>query len=279
MGWEVREIMKKLFYSVLRYVPDLIRAENMIVGLVIHVPNDKYSHFFGLKNISRLKSFDDEYDSEYLKIVMESLLYEFSYGNGISEEFFGVNDEQNSNLETIINREDFLKIKTSSYSNEFIFDGVNSLSYEDEDLEQTKKDLYKTFLYYDSPKSDRITKQKATALLNRQVKTSGVKKTKADEVGAFRDVAFDLKANNIPIKVISFDYTKDKSLTGILKSTMFDIQTSIKKYNFEKVVIVTILGDEHSRELHEFIRLIDDMSHNLSTKIVVTDLSKLQEVL
>lgn len=279
MGWEVRRIMKKLFYSVLRYVPDLIRAENMIVGLVIHVPNDQYSHFFGLKNISRLRSFDDEYDSAYLKIVMESLLYEFSYGTGISEEFFGVNDEQNSNLETIIDKEDFLKIKTASYSNEFIFDSVNSLSYEDEDLEQTKKDLYKTFLYYDSPKNDRITKQKATALLNRQVKTSGIQKTKADEVGAFKDVAFDLKANDIPIKVISFDYTKEKSLTGILKETMFDIQTSIKKYSFNKVVIVTILGDQHARALNEFKVLIKDMSDNLNTEIVVTDLSKLQEEL
>lgn len=270
--------MNKIFYSVLRYIPDLIRNENMIVGLVIHIPNERYSHFFGLKNIVRLRSFDDEYDSEYLKIVMESLTYEFSYGMTNIDGIFGPNDEENDQLSEIIDREDFLKIKTSSYSNEFVFDRVNSLSYaEGEDIEEIKEDIYKTFLYYDQPKNERITKQKATTLLKRSVKAAGMKKTSSNEVGAFDDVVFDLKANGTPIKVITFDYTKQTALRNVLKSVMFDIQTSIQKYNFKKVIVVTVLSDEHTREYNELNRLLSNMSTSTNTNIVVTDMSRLAE--
>lgn len=262
--------MTQIKYSVLRYTPNLVRAENIIVGVAIHVPEFKLAKFYKIKNYKRVSTFDDEYDKDYFAMVMESLEYEFTFDAECLD--------NNPLLLNRISDADFLMLRTQSFANEFRFDSVNIVDSEENDLENDINDIVSLYLYYDNKRQDRITPQRAKSLLSKQVKAAGLKKAKANIKGAFNsDGVFDFEVGGIPTRIITFDYHRESSLESYLKGIVFDIQTAVKESNIKKVNVVTVREERYHTDFELLKRYLIEIENNIHVEIVVIGLSNFSE--
>lgn len=151
IGREMDGTMIQIKYSVLRYNPNIVRAENIIVGVAVHVPEYKIARFFKIKNMSRVSTFDDEYDKEYFSMTMDALMYEFTFDTeNLDNSTFLVENISNLN---------FLELRTQSFANEFRFDSVNIIESDVTKLHEDINKIVDLYLYYDKSPNDRITHQ------------------------------------------------------------------------------------------------------------------------
>ncbi|MGQ5709759.1 DUF3037 domain-containing protein [Lactobacillus sp. PSON] len=111
-----------LYYTVLKYMPNIIRMESINVGLAVHYPKEKYSHFFKMTNINKIKAFDDEYNPDFFNMVMDSLSYELDYKPNTSS---NINSDESRFLD--ITESCFLEKRTNYLANEFRFDKIQRL--------------------------------------------------------------------------------------------------------------------------------------------------------
>ncbi|NFA02777.1 DUF3037 domain-containing protein [Weissella cibaria] len=262
--------MTQIKYSVLRYTPNLVRAENIIVGVAIHVPELKLAKFYKIRNARRVSAFDDEYDKDYFAMVMDSLEYEFTF-----------DEESLDNNPLLLNRisdSDFLTSRTQSFANEFRFDSVNTVESEKKDLENDINEIVDLYLYYDKARPDRITPQRAKSLLSKQVKAAGLKREKSNVRGAFNnDEVFDFEVAGIPTRTITFDYARESSLKTYLKGIVFDIQTAAKNFTIKKINVVTVHEEEYQVEFELLKRYLSEIEDTVHVEIAVTGLSNFSE--
>lgn len=124
-----------LYYTVLKYIPNAIRMETINVGLAIHYPKEKYSHFFKTTNINKIKAFDSEYNPDFFNMVMDSLSYELDYEPNTSS---NINSDESRFLD--ITESYFLEKRISYLVNEFRFDKIQKL--------RTSTNTYKNDIKY-----------------------------------------------------------------------------------------------------------------------------------
>lgn len=265
----------KLYFSVLKYIPSPIRRESINVGVVFHIPEMKISRFQSIKSTNRLSSFDDEYDKEFFKLMMDSFHYEFDYPTSINNELSAnvmLNNE-------VLSNPDFLRQQTNDYSNEFQFDAVNTMYTSDSDYVADINDLIKTYLYYDRPKSERITAPEVRRLLSKQLRLTGFKhiQRKPDIPSDFDNKSlFDFQIGDYFIKVISFDYAHSTTMAKEIKSALYDLDEATNNFDISRIKIVVNDASETSNKqaYNLFAKKVEQYMCSKNNNIEIVSLSK-----
>lgn len=125
-------IDKPIFFAVCRYIPDILRGESINAGIIIHIPEDEWVNFYSTKNISRIRSFDDEVEVSVLKAVLDSLSYQF-------------NPNRTSDLEGI-NSQKFLEQELVYFVNQIQFSEIRVLNSNEQNLEKDINNIIDMYL-------------------------------------------------------------------------------------------------------------------------------------
>jgi len=216
-------------------MPDPIRQEKINVGIAIHLPTEEFSSFFETTNKRRIYNFDDEYDSDYISTIFEGFHFEFD----TDTPDFEIGDDRFSDIASM----SYLTEKTKFYVNEFQFMSVNSITTTDSQSAEDISDLIRTYLYYDQPKSKRISKKNVYQLLNKRINQlelqEHIKKSKISST-AFKSSkpAFDFETPNALVKTLSLDYKTAQRLSSQLKVDVFDIAQASSLFPSKRVDLV-----------------------------------------
>lgn len=273
-----------ILYSVLRYIPSAIRMESIIVGLAVHIPFKQYSHFYRIKNTRRVASFDDEYNKDFFNMIMDSLSYDLDYSyEKASQSLLDDNNERFMDIQ----HEDFLNARTSYLANEFQFSPIESLQTTDAEYKADLEDLQKMYLYYDRPKSERITKTRVKNLLSKQINSyhlaNIIRSPKIfDDFGGSN--LYDYQINNkILIKAISFDYKRINQLSTELKNVIYDLSqldtSSISNIILTRNDNLESLSPKYKTAFKAFNNKLENIENTKKVKIDLIPLSELENTL
>lgn len=220
-------------FSVLRYVPNDIRQEFINIGVVLHSPEDKFIDCLITNNYSRVKSFDDEIDLPFLKIVL----------SGVKDDFSKTSVVSGPSFEDIADRL-YLEKATSIYVNQLQFSEIKQIR--SRDLEADLLKLFKMYVYFDVQKKSRITDQEVKTIMNRVIRSKTHhlfhhfdRNIKVD-IGAEQielDYAYKTMADRLKIvKTFSFDYTQrgSKQASVLAKEWAYNFNKLKSKSNFEE---------------------------------------------
>lgn len=216
-------------------MPDPIRQEKINVGIAIHLPTQEYSSFFETTNKVRIYHFDDEYDPEYIKMMFESLHFEFD----TDSLDFESGDDRFANINSL----NYLEGKTKFFVNEFQFMSANCIMTTNTSLEEDINDLIHTYLYYDQPKNRRISQKNVYQLLNKRIKQldlqEHVKKSNtSSKIFQLDKPAFDFETPNGFVKTLSLDYKTTQRRSSQLKIYAFDMIQASTSFTVDNVDIV-----------------------------------------
>lgn len=233
---------KPIYFSVCRYIPDLLRGESINVGIVTHIPEDRYIKFHKTRNLARIRHFDDEIEMEVMKAILESLEYQFN--NDRASELDGLENEQ------------FLKNELSFFVNQIQFDDIKVLSNENDSPEDNISDLIDMYLYYDKKKSNRINSNRVLSLASKMVRYNGLSdnfERRPHIKNNFEQDTFDfsLNVNNTKmyIKALSFDYKKTNMFFKEIKGFLYDIDNL--KNCIDSNITVVINNTEITKEYEQ----------------------------
>lgn len=273
-----------IYYAVLQYTPSVIRRENINIGIAFHIPAYQISRFVSTRNTRRVASFDDEWDKEFFDITMEALHEDLDFPttgrakNQTMNAFFP--EDELFDKDSL----DYLKEKTEYFANEFQFLDVECLVSENGNVESDIEDLERTFLYYDRPKSKRITTPAAKRLLKKSLKSklSAENFSEPKIKGKFDNKPLmDVKLGEEYYKVTSFDYEKSSVRAKELKSTLFDVLTATREENIKNIKVVVCedmsniskCGSADDRETFEdFQNEVNQININYNSKVEIVSL-------
>lgn len=255
----------KINYSICNYVPSDVRQESVIFGIVIHCPSEEYAEFKRTKNLRRLRAFDDEYDPEYIKLMTETFKYYFNYPNVETEEY----DEDRFN--NILN-DNFISDITRFYVNEFRFSEVRSILSTKNEVVNDIQDLIKTYLYYDRPKAERISKDEVKRLLKKEF--NNLELQKHIEPAEIFDLAdrsvYDFKYEDTIIKAMSFDYKRKTDIVDQIKSFHSDLMCNEEYFKSKKIKIII---DNKINNKEDFYSEVIDRLHKMNDNIEILPIS------
>ncbi|MCL0312906.1 DUF3037 domain-containing protein [Apilactobacillus sp. TMW 2.2459] len=268
---------KTIRYSVLQYTPSLLRKEWINAGIVFHIIEDKISYFVSTKNLSRIKSFNDECNISYFKAIMGTFHEQFDYPllnqTTTNDSFYNFDD---------IESEDFLEKRVCNYANEFRFLEVRALSSNNYLLEKDLKNIKDNYLYYDKPANKRIDEKTVRSLLNRQLrirfnKLSIKKYPKNGNIPFISKPIFYFKSGNDYYKTLTFDYSNDSSANKELKCSIFDISEFLKSPGKEDANIIFIVNNNYKDKIsiyNEFIEYIKKVYNNSNHKFFISSVEE-----
>lgn len=180
-------------------MPDEIRQEFINIGLVFHSPLDNYLDIKITSNFSRVSAFDDELDTNFLKIVLSGVKKDFSQNVEVGAPSF-----------YDLGKQDFLNSITAFYSNQLQFSPIYSIN--SNDILKDFNDLFRTYVYFDTIKTTRITSDKVKSIMNRVLKEKPLKLERDVKVNIgpeeiVLDYLYESRDNLKLVKTLSFDYT------------------------------------------------------------------------
>lgn len=245
---------KMVNFAICRYIPDILRDEFINVGVVVHVPEDKFVHFYKTRNYRRIKAFDDEVELEVIKALLESLEYQFNSTTVHSPDFKGTENN------------DFLLYEISTYVNQLQFSNIRTFS--SLDLDEDIKDLCDTYLYYDKKKSERIGPEKVRSLVSKMFSSSRINsivKRNPEFKNIFQQQPFDfcleINNNSTLIKAISFDYQSKNKFYKEIKSLLYDVQYFRDKdiHDIKLVINNTELNTDYEQNAFKILNEFTDV--------------------
>lgn len=257
-------------YAILRYVPDEYREEFINIGLTMHNLTDCSIKTKLTTNYSRVKSFDDEIDLEFLKVILEGI-----------EEQFSISTVSGPSLK-ILSNDDFLEESTRYYVNQLQFNEIRNIY--SEDVDKDFDDLFKTYVYFEHKKKHRITNEEVKRLMKRVFQNKGFEK-KLDRNPVLytnnnEEITLDYgifeKDKNYYLKAFSLDYDKKKTAATNAKTWVYNIERLMKTSNseFKFVLNNTDLKDKKTKLIFDilsevsepiFLDQLDDFVDKLST--------------
>lgn len=280
--------INKLYYAVLKYIPSAIRMETINVGIAVHYPVKKYSHFFKTTNMRRVATFDDEYNKSFFSMVMDSLEYDLNYNldKDIETLKLGFSDESYEGRFNNISEPDFLSRKISYLTNEFRFSSVQSINISDEDWSSVIEDLKSTFLYYDKPKNKRITKDKVRRLLSKQVRSYNFSKDRIranpelpNDLGGMDK--YDFQIDKTLLRSMTFDYKRKDNLTTELKVILYDLNSIKPKNDISAVFLISneLENPEDKKIYDNFLLNAQKIAKERNYKVDLVQLDQLKDKL
>lgn len=260
--------MKKLCkFSVLRYIPSENREEFINIGLVFHAPSDGYINFKATKNFSRVKTFDDEIDIEFLKLILEGVEEEFTQSTVHGPSLKAIDDNN------------FLEKQTAFYANQLQFSPIKVIR--SNNVEKDFDDLFKTYVYFDVKRNKRITDNEVKSIMNRVFQGSElINKLDKNHIFNFgtEDITLDYsyKSKNDStkfIKTLSFDYsnTRSKYATQLAKEWAWNFikisEQPTKFTNISKDDLLTVVYvSETDTNIDSALEILNERSKTISVK-------------
>jgi hypothetical protein len=229
-------------------------------------PSEEYSQFHRTKNINRIKSFDDEYDKDYMDLMSETFSYYFNYPS-LDEEDYDINRFDD------IKNDNFISEITKYYVNEFKFSEVRELMSSRENLRNDLEDLIRTYLYYDRPKAERITTPEVKRLLSKELTHLKLKKyVKKPEIQdlAEREIA-DFEYNDTLIKILSFDYKRKTDIIDQINKLQIDMIDHQEYFYSKKLKIV--MGNSEFYD-QKFMESVLNKLYQLNSNIEVVPIGE-----
>jgi len=256
----------KINYSICNYVPSVIRQESVIFGIVIHCPSEEYSEFFRTKNLKRLRAFDDEYDKDYMDLMAETFSYYFNYPSLDTEDYDAERFDR-------IRCDNFISNITKYYVNEFKFSETRELLSTKDELVADMNDLRRTYLYYDRPKSERITTPEVKRLLSKELKHLNlINYVKVPEIHDLADREIvDFEYNDTLVKILSFDYKRKADIVDQMNKFQIDMIENSDYFNSKKIKIVMGNSEFYDKQ---FMSSILNKLHKLNSNIEITPISE-----
>lgn len=254
----------ELYFSVLEYMPSIIRGEKINVGIVFHVPSKLTVKFVKTTNLQRVKAFDDEY-IDFYRFVIKQISDQFTFPKTksliLEPQDYG---QEYSN----ISENNFLLDKTKYYNNQFQFKPVEHVKIPENEIEDYERDYQRTYLYYDRPKSERITTAEVKKLLGKQIRvlnSDDVKKDPdvMDDFGLTK--IFDYKIDGVYILTIGFDYKQEAQLAKELKRRLYDLSKLNSDFTAIKIVVDDLASDSPVYE--KFKKDIEDIAKEKNLNI------------
>ncbi|MGO4888009.1 DUF3037 domain-containing protein [Anaerobacillus sp. MEB173] len=221
---------KVIYFTVCRYVPDILRDEFINVGVLAHIPQDEWCYFYKTKNLVRIKHFDDEVELDVISVLLESLEYQFNEVDLLSPNHEG------------IAQKNFLENELRYFVNQLQFSEIRTLV--STEPEKDIADLRDLYLYYDKKKSERINTDRVRRLVSKLFTSSDLKKSitrNPEPQNLFKQQPFDFSMNlngdEVFIKALSFDYKHYNKLFNEVKGLLYDIEY-FKKNNIHHIKLV-----------------------------------------
>ncbi|MCY8973053.1 DUF3037 domain-containing protein [Bacillus atrophaeus] len=238
-----------IYYSICRYVPDVLRGEVLNVGVLTHIPSRSWCKFNRSKNLSRIKSFDDEVELDVIKALLESIEHQF-------------NTESNMNFQLSgLKNDDFLEKELVYFVNQIQFSPVMSLYTTPSSIKEDLQDLNDMYLYYDKKKSERINADKVRRLTSKMFKQNTIEvKRNPEAKNQFKQQPFDfsIKLDNEDtyIKALSFDYKNHNKFFNEVKALLNDL-AYFKELNIGEIKVVvnnTDFQEEYEKLAYEVLK-------------------------
>lgn len=236
----------KILFSVLKY--KLITNESINIGILFHNLDTDQRVFETISKWSRLKSFDDEINIKYFKIMLD-----------------GIKEEIQSNL--FNNAVEFdIKVYIKKFYNEMRFSEV----YEDntknfnEFIEISKRN----FLRYDYEKKDRPNKSEQISYMKGLMKSNEIEYSVKSPLGSYQEnIKYDYIVGEYAFKFFSFEnknldilihtakawaYTADEMKNRYKTIFVYDVDVNNKKFD----IIIDIL-DKSAYKILKFDDTLD----------------------
>lgn len=241
-------------FAVLRYVPDENREEFINIGVVLHSPAESHIDCAITNNFSRVSTFDDEIDVNFLKIVLSGVKEDFSKSTVTGPSFKDVSDFY------------YLEKATSIYVNQLQFSTIQL--YKSSDFETDLDDLYKTYVHFEVQKSSRFTELKVKSIMNKVIRekipnAAALDKNLQIDIGselieldyAYRTIKDRIKV----VKTFSFDYT----ISGSKQAPLLAKEWA---YNFNKLKEKSKLQEKYNTNAIDLTTLIyvKDITKNIN---------------
>ncbi|MDC4240510.1 DUF3037 domain-containing protein [Clostridium tertium] len=215
----------KILFSVLKY--KLITNESINIGILFHNLDTDQRVFETISKWSRLKSFDDEIDIKYFRIMLD-----------------GIKEEIQSNLftDTV---EFYMKEYVKRFYNEMRFSEI----YEDytEDFIEFIEYNKKNFLRYDYEKKDRPNKTEQISYMKRLMKAKEIEYSVKNPLGTHQEtIKYDYIVGEYAFKFFSFEnknldilihtakawaYTAEEMKDRYKTIFVYDVDINTNKFN------------------------------------------------
>lgn len=193
-------------FTRLNYFPSFISNDCMEIGILFHEIENDIRRFEVTTNWSRLKSFDDELDIEYMKLILDGIKNEVSNDNLFS-----------------YNQKFDIKKYAKFYVNELKFTDVRVA--QTDNLESFIEETKKMFLRYDYDKSERPNRNQQISYMRKLFKENNIKYSSHKIDGGFNeDIQYDYIVDNYAFKLFSFEDKKINKLVSSAKTWAFNAE-------------------------------------------------------
>jgi|GEM_PF-497693 len=202
----------KVLFSVLSYYPSFITSESINIGILFHDIDNDIRKFETTSNWTRVKTFDDEVDVDYLKLILKGI-------------------EQEISNDTLFNFKEKFDIKryTKFYVNELKFSDITFTDIED--FDSFVLDTKKIFLRYDYDKKDRPNHQQQLKYIKDLLKYNNVKYSSKNIEGNFNEnITYDYIVNGYAFKLFTFENKRLNNLISTAKSWSYTASEMKDKY-------------------------------------------------
>lgn len=252
----------KVRFSRLNYYPSFISNDCIEIGILFHDIDNDIRKFEVTTNWSRLKSFDDELDIDYMKMILEGIKNEVSNNSLFNyKQKFDINKY----IKFYVNELKFTEIRAAEVSdlNDFI--------------EETKR----MFLRYDYDKAERPSRTQQITYLRKLFKENNIKYSSHKVKGGFDEgINYDYIVDEYAFRIFSFENKNMNKLISSAKTWaynaaemkeqyktvfIYDVETNDKLFNS----IVQILSKDAFKimKMNEAIDFIFDIQNNHINKM------------
>lgn len=228
----------RVLFSVLKY--KLITNESINIGILFHNLDTDQRIFETISRWSRLKSFDDEINVKYFKIILD-----------------GIKEEVQNNLFN-----DATDFDIRQYIKKF----YNELRFSDVYVDNTDnfkyfiEDSKKNFLRYDYEKKDRPNKLDQINYMKRLMKSNDISYSIRNSIGSFEEnIRYDYIVGEYAFKFFSFE---NKTLDGLIHTAKAWAYTAGEMKNKYKTIFVYDVDVNH-KKFYIIINILSKSAYNI----------------
>ncbi len=233
-------------FSILSYYPSFITNENINIGILFYVEEDKQVSFHPIKKWERAKAFDDELDIDFMK----------DYLMGITDEV----ENHLFNYQSDFNFEGFVRF----YVNEYKFSSIQTI--QTDKTEDFINDTKKIYLKYDYEKRERLNHHQEQQYINKLLKSSDIPYTKKKIKGGFNEnIKYDYIIGEHAIKLFTFEGKNLSHLISSAKTWAYNAAEMKDKYK------TIFIYDKEMTDLDYYDAIINILSQNAYKVLVLQE--------
>lgn len=235
--------MNTIQYTSLKYYNSIISDECLYVGILFNNLTTNERTFKTIHNFKRLEVFDDEIDTDFVKMYLNGIKYE------VEESLLNINKDFCTDL--------YIK----KYVNEFRFSKITTIKTADEDfIENTSK----VYLKFDYLKKHRLTKDDELKHIRTLLQNANINYSKKSVYGLYEDdIQFDYVINDYLIKLFTFENKKQlKRMINTARNWAF-IAEEVKEH-YKPIFFYDSLLIENS-EFDSIIKILKKNAYKVMT--------------